>query len=214
MITVSLSSRRASRRLAGAILAGGLLVAASAHAYDQVVLRDLRTPIPYQLEIEPHLVLGTAPPGPGVGSGVGAGVRGSYVILPEGFIPRLNDSVAIGAGVDVGRYHGAWALDGYRDQCLHFEPGPNGTSICTETTGSGGVYNYVFLPVVMQWNFWFTQRFSAFGEPGLNVYYLGRHGLSASPAVYVGGRVRLADRITLTGRLGYPTVAFGVSFMM
>jgi hypothetical protein len=109
---------------------------------------------------------------------------------------------------------GAWAFDGYRDQCLHFEPGPNGTSVCTETTGSGGVYNYVFLPVVMQWNFWFTQRFSAFGEPGLNVYYLGRHGVSASPAVYVGGRVRLADRITFTGRLGYPTVAFGVSFMM
>jgi hypothetical protein len=66
----------------------------------------------------------------------------------------------------------------------------------------------------MQWNFWLTRRFSAFGEPGLDVYYLGNHGFYASPAVYVGGRFRIADRITLTGRIGYPTVALGVSFMM
>jgi hypothetical protein len=32
--------------------------------------------------------------------------------------------------------------------------------------------------------------------------------------MYIGGRCQIADRITLTVRLGYPTFAFGVSFML
>jgi len=197
-----------------AVALAGLFSPASAAAHEQVVIRDWRAPISYDIEIEPHLVLGTAPPGAGAGSGAGLGVRGSMVILPEGFIPRLNDSVAVGVGLDYGRYNGAWAINGYRDQCLHYEPGPAGTSICTEVTSNGGTYNYLFVPVVMQWNFWLTRRFSAFGEPGVDFYYLGNHGFWFSPAAYVGGRVQLADGITLTGRIGYPTVAIGVSFMM
>lgn len=205
----------ASRLGCACTMACGLvLLAPDVHAYEQVIIRDWRTPIGYELEIEPHLVLGTAPPGPGEGSGVGIGVRGSLVILPEGFIPRLNDSVAIGVGVDFGRYRGSWAINGYRDQCLHFEPGPNGTMVCTEVTSNGGTYSYFFLPVVMQWNFWLTRHFSAFGEPGLDFYFVGNHGFAFSPAAYVGGRVLLTDRITLTGRIGYPTLAIGVSFMM
>jgi hypothetical protein len=30
----------------------------------------------------------------------------------------------------------------------------------------------------------------------------------------VGGRVQLGSRVTLTGRIGYPTVAIGASFML
>jgi hypothetical protein len=197
-----------------AALAVGLLLPASAHAYEQVIIRDWRTPIGYEFELEPHLVLGTAPPGPGYGSGVGIGVRGSVVILPDGFLRNVNDSVAVGFGLDIGHYTGSWAINGYRDQCLHFEPGPNGTSICTEVTSSGGTYNYFFVPVVLQWNFWLTRHFSAFGEPGVDFYYLGSHGFNVSPAAYVGGRVQLGSRVTLTGRIGYPTVAIGASFML
>lgn len=179
-----------------------------------LVIHDSRTPIGYDFELEPHLVLGTNPPGPGVGSGVGIGVRGSFVVAPDGFIPNVNDSVAVGVGLDYGHYTGSWAIQGYRDQCLHFEPGPGGTSICTEVTSNGGTYNYVYIPVVMQWNFWITRQWSAFAEPGLNLYFLGHHGFDVSPAAYVGGRFQIADRITLTARLGYPTFSFGVSFML
>jgi hypothetical protein len=185
-----------------------------ANAREDVVIRSSRAPMSYEVELEPHLVIGTAPPGPGQGSGVGAGVRGNFVILPEGFIPKVNDSVAIGVGLDFGRYYGNWAVNGYQNQCLHFEPGPNNTQICTEVTSNGGTYTYVYIPVVMQWNFWLTRRFSAFGEPGVDFYYLGNHGVSAVPALYLGGRLQLSDRITLTGRIGYPTVAIGVSFML
>ena len=119
-----------------------------------------------------------------------------------------------GFGLDLGHYYGSLAFNGYRDQCLHFEPGPNGTSVCTEVTSNGGTYNYLFIPAVLQWNFWFTDRLSAFGEPGVNLFFLGNHGFGVGPAFYVGGRIRVADRITITARIGYPTVGIGVSFMM
>ena len=75
----------------------------------------------------------------------------------------------IGFGLDFGHYAARYGFNGYRDQCLHFEPGPAGTAVCTDVTSNGGTYNYVFVPVVMQWNFWLTERFSAFGEPGLDL---------------------------------------------
>lgn len=202
-------------RLAAGLLAlVALLVAAPASAYDRVIVRDWRTPVGYDVELEPHLVLGTAPPAPGYGTGAGVGIRLSGVLLPEGFIDRLNDSVALGVGLDYGHYTASWAINGYRDECLHFAQGPNGTLICTDTTSNGGSYNYLFIPVVMQWSFWITQRFSGFLEPGIDLYYLGRHGFSIGPAVYLGGRVRVTDRVAVTLRLGYPTVSLGASFFL
>jgi hypothetical protein len=190
-----------------------LLCPGIARASDAII-RYGRVPIGYALEIEPHLVFGSSPPGPGYGSGAGVGVRGSFVIAPEGFLRGVNDSAAIGFGLDFGHYYGSLAFNGYRDQCLHFEPGPNGTSVCTEVTSNGGTYNYLFIPAVLQWNFWFTDRLSAFGEPGVNLFVQGNHGFGVGPAFYVGGRLRVADRITITARIGYPTVGIGVSFMM
>ena len=205
-----------SARAAGAaaLVSGFLVSAGAARATEQVVVHDARAPIGYAFELEPHLVLGTSPPGPGAGSGAGIGLRGSFVLSPEGFIPGVNDSLALGVGLDYAHYDGALGLQGFRDQCLQFEPGPNGTSVCTSVTSNGGSYNYLFAPVVMQWNFWLTRRFSAFGEPGVDLYLLGNHGFDIGPALYLGGRFQIADRITLTIRIGYPTLAFGVSFMM
>jgi hypothetical protein len=191
-----------------------VVCAPAAQARDARVIRDWRTPISYQLELEPHLVVGTDPPGPGTGSGVGAGVRASFVLLPEGFIRNVNDSVALGVGLDFGHYYGHWWYEDRRDQCTNFEPGPNGTDVCTDTTSYGGTYNYVYVPVVMQWNFWLTDRFSAFAEPGLNFYFLSHHSMDISPALYVGGRFQVARGITITGRLGYPACSIGVSFML
>jgi hypothetical protein len=178
------------------------------------VIRDSDAPITYAAELEPHLLLGSAPPGGGVGSGVGLGARASVVLAPQGFIDGINDSVAIGFGLDFGHYAAQYGLKGYRDQCTHFAPGPAGTSVCTSVTSEGGTYNYLFLPIVMQWNFWFTERWSAFGEPGLDIFHLGNSGFGITPALYLGGRFRLTDTITITARLGYPTLGIGASFMM
>jgi hypothetical protein len=205
--------RRTATARATAVLAY-LATAHSAYAYDEPTIRDRRAPIAYRFEFEPHLLAGTEPPGPGAGSGFGVGGRGSFVILPNGFLRSVNDSVAIGAGVDVGRYYGSWAFGGYRDQCLRFEEGPAGTQVCTQVTSNGGRYTYVYLPMVMQWNFWLTPRWSVFGEPGLAVYFLLDHSASVVPSGYIGGRFRFANGLTLTGRIGYPSLSVGVSFMM
>lgn len=172
-----------------------------------------RPPVDYTVELEPHLVFGSAPPGPGAGSGVGVGLRASIVVAPDGFLRDVDDSVAIGVGLDYGHYAARYALNGYRDQCLHFEPGPAGTSVCTDVSSNGGSYDYLFIPIVMQWNFWLTEKFSAFGEPGLSIYDLGNHGFGLAPALYAGGRLRLTDTITLTARIGYPTWSIGASFL-
>ena len=200
--------------VAFALTVAVLLAAGVAQARDGYIVRDRRAPFDYTVELEPHLVLGSDPPGRGAGSGVGVGVRACIVVAPDGFIRDVNDSVAIGFGLDFGHYAGRYAVNGYRDQCLHFEAGPAGTMVCTDVTSNGGSYNYLFVPVVMQWNFWLTEKFSAFGEAGLSVYHLGDEGFGAIPALYVGGRLRLTDIITLTARIGYPTVSFGVSFML
>jgi hypothetical protein len=198
----------------GVALAVAAVAAPGIARASDAIIRYGRVPIGYAVEVEPHLVFGSSPPGPGYGSGAGIGVRASFVVAPEGFIRGVNDSAAIGVGLDLGHYYGSLAFNGYRDQCLHFEPGPNGTSVCTEVTSNGGTYNYLFVPAVLQWNFWFTDRLSAFGEPGVSLYFLGDHGFGVGPAFYVGGRFRVADRITITARIGYPTIGFGVSFMM
>jgi hypothetical protein len=212
--TTRLAARRRKAALSAVMGLALLFAAGAAKARDGLIINEARAPIDYAAELEPHLVFGSAPPGRGAGSGVGIGARASLVVVPDGFIRGVNDSVAIGLGLDFGHYAARYALDGYRDQCLHFEPGPAGTSVCTDVTSNGGNYNYVFIPVVMQWNFWLTERFSAFGEPGLSLYHLRNYGFGASPALYVGGRFRLDDRITLTARIGYPTFAFGVSFFL
>jgi hypothetical protein len=209
--TICFSLRR-FLAFAGALALAVLVGLPAAQARDQRVIRDWRTPIAYDLELEPHLVVGTDPPGPGVGSGVGVGVRGSLVILPDGFIRNVNDSIAIGAGVDIGHYYGG--ANGYRDECVHFETGPNGTQVCTEVTSYGGTYNYVYVPVVMQWNFWLTRRWSVFGETGLNFYFLSHRAFNLSPAAYAGARFLISDGITVTARLGYPDFSIGLSFML
>jgi hypothetical protein len=210
-----LTRARTIRSIAfAAVLTAVSFASRAVEAREGTVLRGARTPVGYTVEIEPHLIAGSSPPGSGFGSGAGLGLRASWVLAPDGFIDGVNDSIALGFGLDFGHYSAAYALNGYRDQCRRFEDGPAGTSVCTDVTSNGGTYNYLFLPVVMQWNFWFTERWSAFGEPGINLYYLGNHGVAAGPALYLGGRFRLAERITLTLRIGYPTLGLGVSFMM
>jgi hypothetical protein len=130
----------AARRTA-AVVAVLLGLAGAAQAREVSTIYSTRTPIDYVAEIEPHLVLGSAPPGPGAGSGAGIGVRASVILAPDGFIRGVNDSVALGFGLDFGHYAGAYAFNGVRDQCLHFEPGPAGTSVCTDVTSNGGSYN-------------------------------------------------------------------------
>jgi len=166
----------------------------------------------YGFELEPHLVAGLAnPPGPGVDQGGGAGLRGSIVISRDGFIPTANDSLAIGFGIDALHYRGAYG--DYFGTCVSRAPGPAGTSVCTEVDTPGGPRNYIFVPLVLQWNFWLTDRWSAFVEPGLDLYFTAHHG-GVTPALGIGGRFQLNDVVSLIFRLGWPTATIGISFLL
>jgi hypothetical protein len=166
----------------------------------------------YVFEAEPHIDLGLFdPPGFGAGTGIGFGFRGSVQLLENGFIPKLNNSIAIGFGADYLRYDG-W--EGPRGACEHFVTGPSGIPICVRASHSVDHVNYFYLPVVMQWNFWLHRRWSVFGEPGLALHFEDGE-LELDPFVfYAGGRYHLSDRITLTLRVGYPTFSFGASFLL
>ena len=81
-----------------------------------------------------------------------------------------------------------------------------GIDVFGDRLGSG------LVPVVMQWNFWLTRRWSVFGEPGIAIGF-GRRN-QVWPHFAGGARFHFTDRIALTMRVGYPAVTVGVSFFL
>jgi hypothetical protein len=151
----------------------------------------------YNFEAEPHLLLGWDDVYASDGFGVGA--RFSIPIVDNGFVPQINNSVAIGFGLDLLHYDGCW----FNGNCSA---------------------NYIHIPVVMQWNFYVAARWSVFGEPGLVIFHgfiddctlnncPGRpRETSVEPAIYLGGRYHFNDRMALTMRVGFPSISIGLSF--
>jgi hypothetical protein len=75
------------------------------------------------------------------------------------------------------------------------------------------------LPIVMQWNFWLTENWSVFGEPGGAILIRdGRRGRDRHAfdhfAFYAGGRWHFTERMSLTMRIGRPAASVGVSFFL
>lgn len=155
-------------------------------AHAENLIKRPRAHSSYTTELEPHLTFG------GIGDlFAGPGVRATWPVADPAFIPKLNNSVGIGVGLD---------LFFNRDDCRTVD-------------GRRKCYGTAFaVPVAMQWNFWFTKQWSAFGEPGI---LLGLHPHNdIDPHLAVGGRFQLNDGITLTLRLGVPYASFGVSFLL
>jgi hypothetical protein len=177
----------------------------------------------YSFEVEPHLVVGWADQWAGTGFGIGG--RVSINLTDSGFIKKINNSVAIGFGLDWVHYSGTGcAYDPrYPGYCYGF--------------GYYGSADFFHIPVVMQWNFYVAQRWSVFAEPGIYIYHgvydapnypcngpqlppCGLYGnyygsnTGIGPALWVGGRYHFSDTVALTMRLGYPDLlTIGVSFM-
>lgn len=202
--------RRLTRSLAFAGAALPLLAltagAKTARA-DTLIIQHAGDHPRYVFEAEPHLVLGVIdPPGYASGNGFGLGFRGSIPIVQNGFIPKLNNSVAIGFGVDFVRY-------GRGDFCRNGGP----LAQCMDTVRNEA-FNEFYFPVVIQWNFFLSRNWSVFGEPGFALNYHGWNGptdLDIDPFIFfVGGRWHFSDRITLTMRIGYPAFSVGCSFLL
>lgn len=199
------SSSISGRLLALGLIAFGLSLSPRALA-DTLIIRSPGDHPNYLFEAEPHVLLGLInPPGVGSGTGIGLGFRGTLVLVENGFVPTINNSIGLGFGLDWVHYgHG-------RAHCTK-DPGPSGVCIADDSES----VNDLWIPVVMQWNFFLSRQWSVFGEPGLAVRYQsvpGDHSLQVDPQLYVGGRFHFDDHMTLTMRLGYPTFSVGVSFL-
>ena len=128
---------------------------------------------------------------------------------------ELEPHVNLGYGVfDSGNF-GA----GFRASIKIIDPGPvksiNDTFAITfggDVLAAKNGRPYVWLPVGVQWNFFFSQSWSAFGEGG--VVFGVQDKARLNPVLAAGGRFHINERIALTLRLCYPTVSFGVSFFL
>jgi hypothetical protein len=206
---ISLQSKAAARgAFLGAFLAAFLGWSRHAAADTMIIKRPGYHPR-YSFEAEPHLLVGLIdPPGAANGNGIGFGFRGTIPLVSNGFIPSINNNVGIGFGVDVVHY-------GYgSDRCVAFDAGGR----CVRLDNRNAV-NDIWMPVVMQWNFFLSRNWSVFGEPGIALRFESNdgpdRGLHVEPfQLYLGGRFHFSDSVTLTMRIGYPTFSVGVSFLL
>jgi len=176
---------------------------------DTVVIKRPGAHPHYAFELEPRVLLGFIdPPGAAHGDGFGVGFRGTVELVDNGFIPSINNTVGIGFGVDIVRYGRG------RLRCTRRDP----VDVCVAFDDDFSVTN-VWLPVVMQWNFWLSRNWSVFGEPGLGLRLeLAEEAddeIVVDPFLFsAGGRFHFSDSATLTLRVGYPTFSVGVSFLL
>lgn len=194
-------ARRAVRGwLAGICLAMVALCVSPRAAQAESIIKRPGDHARYAVELEPHANLGLLGY---YGVGLGLGGRVGIPLVHNGFVSTINNSIAISAGADFVHYTGCWY------------------------TSEGCGVNYLFVPVVMQWNFYLTRQWSVFGEPGLAIYHAffddicgGFAGCvtptatSVAPVFEVGGRFHFADTFALTMRVGYPTASVGLSIFL
>lgn len=115
----------------------------------------------------------------------GVGFRATIELADPAFIPRLNNTVGISFGLDLTNCR--WCRDDFT----------------------------LWTPVTMQWNFFFTNQWSAFADLGLTIRTDGFYRDYWFDAIgMIGGRYHFNDDISLTMRIGYPFVSVGVSFFV
>jgi hypothetical protein len=183
---------RRSKGLCLAVLAGGLALGRSAAA--ESIIKHPGDHPKYGFEAEPHLAID-----PFDHFGIGPGFRGTVVLVDNGFVSSINNSVGLGFGVD-------WVFFG--NDCGPNHHCPNGSDF--------------IVPLVMQWNFWLSPEWSVFGEPGIAFHFHGGNGdhVAFDPfTFYGGGRYLFSDEVALTLRWGAPffhdnVLSVGVSFLL
>jgi hypothetical protein len=96
------------RVLAAVPAAAALVLACSARADEQSIIRQYGEHPRYFFEAEPHLILGFGYPFDR-GDNVGLGFRGTFHIT-DGFVKSINDSIGVGVGIDVAPGNGGYFI--------------------------------------------------------------------------------------------------------
>lgn len=180
------------RSASSTALAATLAVALPSTATAQ----DIKTPNghpDYVAELEPHFTLAIfrnglygfdrGRKGKYFGTpGIGGGFRATFEVADPAFIAKLNNTVGITVGLDVTH--------------------------CDDWCANPAI---LYIPTGVQWNFFFSKEWGAFGEIGP---MLRTDFDAVLPDLYVaaGGRYLFSDGVGLTLRIGFPFVTLGVSF--
>jgi hypothetical protein len=173
----------------------------------------------YNAELEPHLIVEWDNYTNCADDGFGPGFRAAIPILDNGPIPKINNNMAIGFGLD-------WAHSSLNNRCGAFN---NGTTYY----GNGFTADVWSVPVVLQWNFFLLPKISVFGEGGLVFQHFRADGgyfngctnangfcstdgtdNQVNGSFSVGGRFLVSDSVGFLVRLGYPYFSAGVSILL
>jgi len=101
-------TRFARRSITTLAALGAFSCARSATAEEQNLIRNADDHPRYFFDAEPHALLGYGPFVRNFAPGVG--FRGTFIIVQNGFIPNLNNSVGIGVGADLFLARGGGAV--------------------------------------------------------------------------------------------------------
>lgn len=196
-----------------------LVLFAPALAHGQSIIKRPGDHPRYSVELEPHFVFQWSNRYNG-GDGFGPGLRVNIPFLANGPIPRINNNMAIGFGLDItfGNNDCGWWWNRY-DRNLWLA---NANCSVTE----------FWLPVTLQWNFFLTKVISVFGEPGFAIAHRryewdwwcnGNNGPicnydgTATNLEFVfwgGARFMFSDTVGATVRLGVPYLSAGINFLL
>jgi hypothetical protein len=166
----------------------------------------------YPAELEPHLIVQWNDYAPCANEGFGPGFRATIPFLDNGPVPKINNNMGIGFGLD-------WAHSGRNNRCGAYN---NGFGVTADVWS---------VPVVVQWNFFLLPKVSVFGEGGLVLqhyrydsgYVCNGNNFCGGPNVTdnsvdasfsVGGRFLVSDSVGFLLRLGYPYFSAGVSILL
>lgn len=175
--------KRAPRSWSAAALVAAAAWAGSAEA--RSVIRSPGDHPDYVVDMEFHFVVGTQSSRLNGRAGIGPGFRLSVPLMQNGFIPSINNNVAISAGFD-------WLSYGSFDNT--------------------GISDFV-VPVVLQWNFWLSDAWSVFAEGGLAAEFRTQDSNILVPDFNGGGRFLFTEGMALVLRAGYPTATVGLAFL-
>jgi hypothetical protein len=173
----------------------------------------------YSAELEPHLVVAWNDFAPCSSDAFGPGFRATIPFLANGPIPKINNNMGIGFGLDFARA-------GIDSTCARYNFNGN-------YYGNGFSADIWTIPVVAQWNFFLLPKISVFGEAGLSFEHRrwddGNFGgncgngqfcgfpatqNTVDPSFSVGGRFLVSDSVGFLLRLGFPYLSAGVSILM
>jgi len=81
--------------------------------------------------------------------------------------------------------------------------------------GADWTHDTTWVPLVLQWNFWLSEHWSVFGEPGIALRLRDDfNDRGPDFTIYGGGRYRFGRTVALTARIGHPAVSLGLSFLL